>query len=591
MYSDAEWAEALLWAGFGNVASRKLEAITTDPRQPAREIAVAAWALARWYVADGEHERALNQLTLKRRGGSVTRAYRQHIVLEVEALLRLGRAYEAKHIVEHAIQSLGEVPELCFCAANAAAFSKDLSQHEIDQLRLDWLSKPLVSAGLAPLKLKDSSKPLSLDNVTAATVPTDCSADRPKITVLMAAFNAAETIATAMNSILQQTWANLELVTVDDGSSDGTWSIIQSFAARDPRVVVVRQQENRGAYASRNVALRHATGDFVTVHDSDDWSHPQKLALQADALLSSDSVANTTKQVLVHPCLRVHVMPSGAIIRNCYPSLMMRRAVVLGLGGWDECRMGADDELWKRLLLKYPASSRVIFENSPISLHLLRAQSLTSQSSIGKSTIRYGARRQYIEAYRHWHRLEMTKAVPNFRLGPDARRFPIPGICQPGPQRTLEYDILFVSDFSLPDRANMTMITAAHRLGFRSACFHWPHLESVGRDVDTKVRHLMHERFTDCVVGGERIVCKLVIANRPSVLINRPDILLEVQTKHCVLMLDQAPLCKRNTTDIDKLVNNAMAVFGVMPHRATKGRLLSTILDELGMQRTALVPG
>ena len=101
----------------------------------------------------------------------------------------------------------------------------------------------------------------------------------------MPAYNAENTIATAAKSILDQTWSNLELIVVDDGSSDGTWSIIEFVARRDPRVVPLRHPRNRGAYAARNTALSHATGDFVTAHDADDWSHPEKVALQAIALM------------------------------------------------------------------------------------------------------------------------------------------------------------------------------------------------------------------------------------------------------------------------------------------------------------------
>ena len=90
-----------------------------------------------------------------------------------------------------------------------------------------------MSAGLAPLEPKDTSQPLSFANVTA-TARNDPGSEFAKISVLMPAFNAAETIATAIDSVLRQTWSNLELIIVDDGSDDDTWNIIQAFANRDP---------------------------------------------------------------------------------------------------------------------------------------------------------------------------------------------------------------------------------------------------------------------------------------------------------------------------------------------------------------------
>jgi glycosyltransferase involved in cell wall biosynthesis len=90
----------------------------------------------------------------------------------------------------------------------------------------------------------------------------------------MPAYDAQGTIAIAIESVLNQTWSNLELIVVDDGSGDHTWEVLQSFAARDPRVLVLRHEQNRGAYAARNTALRHATGDLVTVNDADDGCIP-----------------------------------------------------------------------------------------------------------------------------------------------------------------------------------------------------------------------------------------------------------------------------------------------------------------------------
>ena len=102
--------------------------------------------------------------------------------------------------------------------------------------------------------------------------------DGPKVSVLLAAFNAAETLPTALSSLQQQTWANLEIIVIDDCSpSQDTVRAAERFSAHDDRIKIVRMPQNCGAYVCRNEGLDLATGEFVTIHDADDWSHPRKI--------------------------------------------------------------------------------------------------------------------------------------------------------------------------------------------------------------------------------------------------------------------------------------------------------------------------
>ena len=101
----------------------------------------------------------------------------------------------------------------------------------------------------------------------------------------MAAFNAEGTIEQAISSVLAQSWTNLELIVVDDGSSDATAERIEQIAGKDERVRLLRTKRRGGPYAARNQALAAARGEFITLHDADDWSHPQKIELQVCALL------------------------------------------------------------------------------------------------------------------------------------------------------------------------------------------------------------------------------------------------------------------------------------------------------------------
>ncbi len=98
----------------------------------------------------------------------------------------------------------------------------------------------------------------------------------PKVSVVMPSYNNAKFIRSAIDSVLQQDYANLELIVVDDGSSDDSVAILQSYGDRIRLIC----QPNAGPAAARNQGLRHVTGDFVAFHDSDDLWLPGKLATQ-----------------------------------------------------------------------------------------------------------------------------------------------------------------------------------------------------------------------------------------------------------------------------------------------------------------------
>ncbi len=95
----------------------------------------------------------------------------------------------------------------------------------------------------------------------------------PLVSVIVPVYNAAEYIERCVHSIVNQVYRNIELILVDDGSSDGTADLLDSYAKADPRIVV-SHRENAGVSASRNHALDLARGEYVQFADSDDWLTP-----------------------------------------------------------------------------------------------------------------------------------------------------------------------------------------------------------------------------------------------------------------------------------------------------------------------------
>ncbi len=96
----------------------------------------------------------------------------------------------------------------------------------------------------------------------------------------MTSYNVEQYFGTAVRSILQQSYSNLELIIVDDASTDSTPQLLMEIERSDPRVKVILKTTNDGTYVSKNTGLLQAQGEIIALQDSDDWSHPDRPCLQ-----------------------------------------------------------------------------------------------------------------------------------------------------------------------------------------------------------------------------------------------------------------------------------------------------------------------
>jgi glycosyltransferase involved in cell wall biosynthesis len=110
----------------------------------------------------------------------------------------------------------------------------------------------------------------------------------PEVSVIMPAYNCGPYLKEAIDSILGQTFSDFELVICDDGSSDDTWSIIQSYT--DPRIRKYQNDGNKGGLATYNYLLTLTTGSLITCQDADDWSDPRRLELQRNVFADHKDV-------------------------------------------------------------------------------------------------------------------------------------------------------------------------------------------------------------------------------------------------------------------------------------------------------------
>jgi len=188
------------------------------------------------------------------------------------------------------------------------------------------------------------------------------------VSVIMAAYNARPYIAQAIRSVLSQQYRNLELLVVDDGSTDGTPEEVAPFL-RDPRVHY-HYQPNGGQTAAKNAGLRHSRGEFIAFCDADDMWLPHKLVAQippfayrprVGVVYSRTALMDESGRHLPVDLTDEPPRPSGrvtaALFRvNFVPfgTAVARRRCFDELGPFDErYRMGIDWELWLRFSRHY----------------------------------------------------------------------------------------------------------------------------------------------------------------------------------------------------------------------------------------------
>jgi glycosyltransferase involved in cell wall biosynthesis len=183
----------------------------------------------------------------------------------------------------------------------------------------------------------------------------------------MAAYNEEKYIAEAIESVLNQTFADFEFIIVDDGSTDATRSIIESYATDDPRLKLHRNDSNQGLPASLNRGIAEARGEYIARMDADDRSRPERFATQVRFLDANEHIHVAgcyVRYIGVHgeelgtwTCMTGAKDPEtrkrdGPDI--AHSSVMMRRSSVQAVGNYRELFSKAQDsDLWVRMAREF----------------------------------------------------------------------------------------------------------------------------------------------------------------------------------------------------------------------------------------------
>jgi len=256
--------------------------------------------------------------------------------------------------------------------------------------------------------------------------------DGPLVSVLMPVFNSELTLSHSVNSILNQSWRNLEIILIDDASTDDSWSICEQIRDRDDRVKIVKNKINVGPYASKNIGLQFISGDYITCHDSDDWALPDRIFNQVNILTQTGTQNKATvgcmlrlsEQGLFNRPSQIGPISNDGFLRKCFVSLMCEtKYFIKHVGAWDNVRSGADAEIISRL--ERLAGSRFVNDEKLLLIARDHKDSITNSNEFGlyeKKSI--NLRDSYKKSFSIWHKnpKDFLKMQPN----PTQRKFDIP---------------------------------------------------------------------------------------------------------------------------------------------------------------------
>lgn len=481
-----------------------LEALQTwyEEEQDVYVKRMLAWELMLWHVnqlTEVGAQEALRYLNDTKNGEKDSNQLRRIAIIQAECLMRMNQTETAEQVLQERIKQAPH-PDLFLAMANTEA--------SIER-RLYWINKAYTHYELHPITFTTMDAP-TYDDMRMAEI-TEPAYEEGKVSVILPAFKAETGIAIAVESILAQTWSNLELLIVDDCSPDNTYEVMQQYAEKDERVRIFQTPQNSGPYVARNIALQAATGEFVTVNDADDWSHEKKLEIQVKHLIHHEQVmANTSEHARLTEDLTLYRRgtPGRYIFPNMSSTMFRRKPVMEKLGYWDSVRFAADGEFKRRLLKAFGQDAFVDLPSGPLSLPRQAVASLTSSSAFGYNGFFMGVRKEYVESLEHYHAQADTLY---YDFPQETRPFPVP---EPmWPQREdkqagiRQMDIVVVSDFRQDEVAvDVLQKLRAEQPEARIGLVQMYHFDlEQPLEIASTVRNIIDGKHIQMLVYGEKV--------------------------------------------------------------------------------------
>ena len=530
----------LLSLGFTEAPLRELEAMA-GPEETDELRMRAALELGRWHLRPEngpDPERALAWLDRAAQSARTGEMRERVVVMLLACLHRLGRVEDARRLIDGARAMGMMTPDLMLAR----------SVIEPDEARrIAAINEAMRAHGLPDLGLGEPARGASLyDRLRTAGAPPPV-ADGPLVSVIVAAFNAEATLPLTLRAMAEQSWRNHEVVVVDDASIDGTRAVAEAFAARDPRVRVLPLDRNVGAYAARNRGLTVARGEFVTLQDADDWSGATRLEIQARHLMETPrAVANTTEQTRMRDDLALaHWSAQGDLTFPNFASIMFRAGPVRDrLGGWDEVRFSADNEMLRRMRIVFGRGTVSDIRSGPVTFQRYAEGSAITDSATGFNGALSGARLEYLEAQAH-HRARER----GVRYEAGSRPFPVPVIMRPDARRdeVRHFDVVMAADLRVKGATASRLveeIRTQRAAGLTTGLVKLYRYDGERRaplDALAHVRDEVDGEAVSVLVRGERARCDLLVLRDPAALQHPQRFVPEIEARRVKALVGHPP--------------------------------------------------
>ena len=305
-----------------------------------------------------------------------------------------------------------------------------------------------IGSDLVPLTPQPNSYRLLDSKLIAGSVTGDS-----MVSVIMTTFKPNEDAEHAINSILNQTWQNFELIIVDDGSGPEYHELLRRYQAKDERIRLVLLEKNMGTYGARNVGWLHANGRYLTGQDSDDWSHPRRLELQVrDLDANPQRTGNWCQGIRVNEHLQFDIRdgndPLRSGDRSVAVSMMIRHSpTFLRLGFFDGVRKAADTEYVQRMKAVFGQDS---FGEIAEVLYVIQARYDSLSRTDFAPDWKHPNRQLYATCYGRWHRRIVSGKERGYFMELEGqRKFPAPFAFTPAARSSVSrhFDSVFFGDW------------------------------------------------------------------------------------------------------------------------------------------------
>lgn len=442
------------------------------------------------------------------------------------------------------------------------------SVHHVDRGITDrWvveLNELFQKEGLAKVYLEDSDTLAPIDRLRSKASKI---VEGPMVSVLVPSFQGGELLETALRSLLEQTWDNLEILVVDDCSGPDFEQYLVRAENMSPKIKVLRQTENLGAYCARNAALKVAQGDYITVHDDDDWSHPDKIAMQVRHLEANPEVpgnmslhARSTDELKF---LRINNNPQFA--QPNFSSLMVRRSLFNEIGPWDTVNRGADAEFRDRVVKRF---GKPIPSVGQMALSFTR----TREGSLTAGEMSRGfvdpSRLLYLASYTKWH--STFAANPEDIHRREQRAYMIPSTMEAG-KRGADlgtFDVVYVTDFRFPGGTTTLTLAEMKAVAQSGKRVGYIHLESPLNKATTPVNEALFDLQARGQVEqlslGDVAHVNVLLVRHPTVVTFLDRTESKITVEHSLLIVNNPPVNKGGSGmvfDLEVCIENMDRIF------------------------------